>query len=80
MKIPDRLQRFWLAVKPWLVIRLRQPSTYAGLVMKTAGIAGFVVTDTTVAHIAEVIAVIAGAALVAWDQTPKSDPSDGAGA
>lgn len=77
MKIPDRLKRFWAAMKPWVLIRLRQPTTYVGLIMKVAGIAGFVITDATAAHIAEGVAVLAGAALVAWDQSPKGDGVEG---
>jgi hypothetical protein len=75
-----RLRRFWDALKPWVVLRLRQPSTYAGLVMKVAGILGLVIDSGTVAHVCDALAVVAGAALIAWDQTPKADESDNAGA
>lgn len=78
--IKARLARFWAALLPWIVLRLRQPSTYAGLVMKLAGILGLVIDAGTVAHVCDVLAVIAGAALVAWDQTAKPDDTDQAGA
>ena len=68
MKLPPRLVKFWAALKPWVLLRLRQPSTYAGLVLKAAAIGGFVLDGTTAAHIAEALAVIAGALLVAYDE------------
>ena len=68
MKLPPRLVKFWLALKPWVLLRLRQPSTYAGLILKLAALAGYVVTESTVAHAAEALAVIAGALMVAYDE------------
>ena len=63
-----RAAAFWRALKPWLLLRLRQSSTYAGLVVKLAGLAGFAVTDSVASHVAELLAVVVGAALVAYDQ------------
>lgn len=76
----QRLRRFWLAFKPWLLLRLRQPSTYVGLIVKLAAIVGLTVTDSGAGQAAEVLAVLIGAALVAWDSTPKLDDTDQAGA
>lgn len=75
-----RLTRFWSALKPWVLIRLRQPSTYAGLLLKLGAIAGLTMTDSAVGQLAELLAVLVGAGLVAYDQTPKGDGTDGAGA
>lgn len=73
MNLPPRLVKFWLALKPWVLLRLRQPSTYAGLILKLAALAGYVVTDSTAAHVAEALAVIAGALMVAYDEgTPNA--------
>lgn len=80
MNLPPRLTRFWAALWPWLILRLRQPSTWAGLLLKAAGLCGFVLTDSDAAHLAELLAVLVGAALFAYDQTPKPDPTDQAGA
>lgn len=68
MKLPPRLVKFWLALKPWVLLRLRQPSTYMGLVLKAAAICGFVLDDTAAAHVAEALAIVAGALLVAYDE------------
>ncbi|UGB46980.1 hypothetical protein LQ772_06730 [Frateuria edaphi] len=78
--IKARLARFWAALWPWIALRLRQPSTYAGLVMKVAGILGFAIESGTLAHVCDAIAVVAGALLIAWDQTAKPDDTDQAGA
>lgn len=67
-----RLRRFWDTLKPWLLIRLRQPSTYAGLLVKVSAIVGLTLTDSAVGQLAEILAVLVGAALVAWDQPPKA--------
>ena len=75
MKLPPRLVKFWLALKPWVLLRLRQPSTYAGLVLKAAAILGFVVDSSMAAHIAEILAIVAGALLVAYDEDKaNADP------
>ena len=75
MKLPPRLAKFWAALKPWVILRLRQPSTYAGVILKLAAIAGWTVTDSTAAHAAEALAVLAGALLVAYDEgKPDADP------
>jgi hypothetical protein len=75
MKLPPRLVKFWAALKPWVILRLRQPSTYAGLVLKAAAILGFVVDTSTAAHIADALAVVAGALLVAYDEDKtRADP------
>lgn len=68
MNCPPRLVRFWHALKPWVLARLSQPSTYAGLIIKVCAIAGWVVTDNAVGQVAELLAAVAGAALVAWNQ------------
>lgn len=70
----QRLARFWTAVKPWVLLRLQQPSTWAGLLLKAAAIAGFVVTDSTASHIGELLAVIAGGLLVAYNQGGGNEP------
>jgi len=76
-----RLARFWSALKPWLLLRLRQPSTYMGLLLKIAGIVGLPLTDSAAGQLAEVLAIVVGAGLFAWDQEPKRvDPTDEAGA
>lgn len=75
MKLSPRLVKFWLALKPWVLLRLRQPSTYAGLVLKAAAILGFVVDTSTAAHVADALAIIAGALLVAYDEDKvNADP------
>lgn len=75
MKLPPRLIKFWDALKPWVLLRLRQPSTYAGVILKLAALAGFVVTDSVAAHAAEALAVIAGALMIAYDEgKPDADP------
>ncbi|HEX6992236.1 MAG TPA: hypothetical protein VF151_10125 [Gemmatimonadales bacterium] len=74
MSIRERFGRFWAAVKPWVLLRIQQPSTWAGLLMKIAAIAGFVVTDSTAAHIGELLAVIAGGVLVAYNQGGANEP------
>lgn len=75
MKLPPHLTKFWAALKPWVLLRLRQPSTYAGLVLKAAAILGFVVDSSTAAHIAEILAIVAGALLVAYDEDKvNADP------
>lgn len=75
MNLPPRLAKFWAALKPWVLLRLRQPSTYAGLILKLAALAGWVVTDSTVSHVAEALAVVAGALMVAYDEDkPHADP------
>lgn len=76
----QRVRRFWRAVKPWLLLRLRQPSTYVGLVVKVSAIVGLTLTDSMAGQIGELLAVLAGAALVAWDSTAKPDDTDQAGA
>lgn len=68
MKLPPRAAKFWQAMKPWVLCRLRQPSTYAGLVLKLAALGGYVITDSFAAHAAEALAVIAGALLVTYDE------------
>lgn len=68
MTLPPRVAKFWAALKPWVLCRLRQPSTYAGLVLKVAAILGFVVDSSTAAHVADALAVVAGALLVAYDE------------
>jgi hypothetical protein len=68
VNIPPRLVKFWAALKPWVLLRLRQPSTYLGLVLKVAAVLGYVVTDSAAAHVAEALAVIAGALMVAYDE------------
>lgn len=74
MKLPPRLVKFWAALKPWVILRLRQPSTYAGLVLKAAAILGFVVDTSTAAHVADALAVVVGALLVAYDEgKPDAD-------
>lgn len=79
-KIRDRLARAWSALKPWLIARLREPSTYFGIICKVGGAAGYEFTDGTAAHIASLLAVLAGVVLFAYDEAPKPDPSDEAGA
>ena len=74
--VKARLVAFWRALKPWVLIRLHQPSTYAGLVVKLAAIAGLTVTDSFAGQAAEVIAVVIGAALVAHDSGAKDRPDD----
>jgi len=71
-----RLAAFWAALKPWVLVRLHQPSTYAGLIVKVAALVGLTITDSAVGQIAEVLAVVAGAALVAYDPGAKSRPDD----
>lgn len=79
--VRKRLSLFWAALWPWLALRLQQPTTYVGLILKVAGIAGYVVTDSHAAQLAELVAVIVGALLVAYNQAPKGpDPTDQAGA
>ena len=68
MNCPPRLVRFWQALKPWVLVRLAQPSTYVGLVLKVAAVAGWTVTNSAASHVGEVMAAIAGAALVAWNE------------
>lgn len=68
MNFPPRLVRFWRALKPWVLSRLTQPSTYAGLIFKVCAIVGWTVTDNLAGHVAEALAAVAGAALIAWDQ------------
>lgn len=75
-RLRDRLAAFWRALRPWVLLRLRQPSTYVGLVVKLAAIAGLTVTDSAAGQIAEVIAVVIGAALVGYDQGAKDRPDD----
>lgn len=75
-----RIALFWATLKPWVLLRLRQPSTYVGLLMKVSAIVGLTMTDSAIGQAAELIAVLVGAALVAYDQTPKPDESDRAGA
>lgn len=74
--VKARLAAFWAALRPWVLVRLHQPSTYAGLVVKLAAIAGLTVTDSFVGQAAEVIAVVIGAALVAHDADAKNRPDD----
>lgn len=77
----QRAGAFWRALKPWVLLRLRQPTTYAGLIVKVAALAGLVVTDSTAGQIAEVVAVLVGAGLVAYDQgNHRPDETDKAGA
>jgi len=82
--IRPRVSAFWRALKPWVLLRLRQPTTYAGLIVKIAALAGLAVTDSSAGQIAEVVAVLVGAALVAYDQgggdRHRPDDSDKAGA
>jgi hypothetical protein len=79
--IRQRARAFWRALLPWVLMRLRQPTTYLGLVVKIAALLGLTVTDSTAGQLAEVAAVIVGALLVAWDQDgPRTDDSDRAGA
>jgi hypothetical protein len=80
--IKARLRAFWRALLPWVLIRLRQPTTYAGLVVKVAALLGLAITDSTAGQLAEVVAVLVGAGLVAWDQKAarRPDESDQAGA
>lgn len=77
-----RLRAFWRAMLPWILVRLHQPSTYVGLVVKVGGLFGLVLTDSAAGQVAEVIAVVMGAGLVAWDSTAgqRPDESDKAGA
>jgi len=75
VKLPPRVAKFWAALKPWVLLRLRQPSTYAGLILKAAAILGFVVDTSTAAHVADALAVVAGALLVAYDEDKiNADP------
>jgi hypothetical protein len=75
VNIPPRLAKFWAALKPWVLLRLRQPSTYAGVILKLAAISGYVVTDSMAAHLAELLAIVAGALLVAYDEDKvNADP------
>ena len=78
----DRLRAFWRAMLPWVLLRLRQPSTYVGLVVKVAALFGLAITDSAAGQLSEVIAVVIGAGLVAWDQggPQRPDESDKAGA
>jgi len=82
MKIRQRASAFWRAMLPWVLLRLRQPTTYVGLVVKVAALLGLVITDSTAGQVAEVVAVMVGAGLVAYDQgaSRRSDDSDKAGA
>lgn len=75
-RLRDRLAVFWRALRPWVLLRLHQPSTYVGLVVKLAAIAGLTVTDSAAGQIAEVIAVVIGAALVGYDHGAKDRPDD----
>ncbi|NID14978.1 hypothetical protein [Luteibacter yeojuensis] len=77
-----RLRAFWRAVLPWLRLRLQQPTTYIGLVVKVAAIFGLTVTDSAAGQLAEFAAVIVGAVLIAWDQgkAQRIDDTDQAGA
>lgn len=76
-----RLALFWRAIRPWLIVRLQQPTTYVGLILKVAGALGYAVTDSRAAHLAELLAVIVGALLVAYNEMPPPpDPTDQAGA
>lgn len=75
-----RLRRFWIALKPWVLLRLRQPSTYLGVLLKVGGIVGLPLTESAAGQLAEVLAIVAGAALFAWDQSSKPDPTDQEGA
>lgn len=68
MTLPPRLIRFWQALKPWVLARLVQSSTYFGLVIKAGAVVGWTMTDSTASHVAEALAAIAGAALIAWNQ------------
>lgn len=70
--LPPRVVKFWAAMKPWVLCRLRQPSTYTGLILKLAAVSGYVVTDSTASHLAELLAVVVGALLVAYNED-KSD-------
>lgn len=81
-KIKARALVFWRAMLPWILLRLRQPTTYLGLVVKVGALFGLVVTDSAAGQIAELIAVAIGAGLVAYDQgaARRSDDSDKAGA
>ncbi|GAP66840.1 hypothetical protein MBSD_n2155 [Mizugakiibacter sediminis] len=74
MNSRERFDRFWAAVKPWVLLRIQQPSTWAGLLLKVGAIAGFVVTDSTASHIGELLAVIAGGLLVAYNQGGGHEP------
>lgn len=75
MTLPPRLAKLWTALKPWVLLRLRQPSTYMGVILKVAALCGYVVTDSAVAHLAEALAVVAGALLVAYDEDKtRADP------
>ena len=82
MKIRQRASAFWRAMLPWVLLRLRQPTTYVGLLMKIAALFGLVITDSTAGQLAEIVAVLVGAGLVAWDHggARRSDDSDKAGA
>lgn len=77
-----RLRAFWRAMLPWILVRLHQPSTYVGLVVKVAGLFGLALTDSAAGQVAEVVAVVMGAGLVAWDSNAgrRPDESDKAGA
>ena len=76
-----RVRAFWRALLPWILVRLRQPTTYAGLVVKVAALLGLAITDSVAGQVAEAIAVLVGAGLVAWDQggTRRPDESGEAG-
>lgn len=65
-----RLTKFWTAFKPWLFARLREPSTYTGLVIKVCGVIGLCVSHDLAMQIASAVAAIVGACLIAWNETP----------
>lgn len=82
LNLKVRLAAFWRAMLPWVLLRLRQPTTYVGLVVKVAALLGLVITDSAAGQLAELLAVIVGAGLMAWDQgaARRPDDSDKAGA
>ena len=75
-----RFKLFLAAIKPWVLARLREPTTYVGLIIKIAAIYGLTVTDSSAAEAGELVAVVVGAMLVAYEQVPKPDDTDQAGA
>lgn len=76
----NRFKRFWAVLHPWILARLREPSTYVGLIIKISAIYGLTVTDSSAAQMGEVLAVVVGAMLMAYQQNPPPDDSDKAGA
>lgn len=82
LTLKPKLAAFWRAMLPWVLLRLRQPTTYVGLVVKIAALFGLAITDSAAGQLAELLAVMVGACLVAWDQGAghRPDDSDKAGA